>query len=457
MNYFKNYDHIVSRGNRHMREEAVDILNAGLSMADPGKATHDLIETLGEHLRIARKTYPLNSFRNIYVIGAGKATFPVAKALDDILGGRITDGIVTCKEGQEGSLSYIKLRLASHPIPDEKGMAASEEILALAKKTGPGDLVFACITGGSSALMPLPVPEITLEDKKKANHILLTCGANIIEINSVRKHLSLIKGGQLARAVHPEALLINITVSDVIGDPLDYITDPTVPDTSSFEDAKNTMEKYGLWDRMPSSIANYLKNPPPERETPKSLESHKIENHIIVAGDAACIGAERRAKELGYETMILSSMFEGESRELGRTFGFIAKDILLNGRPLQVPCALIGGGETIVTIQDGGKAGVGGPNQEFALGAAIEIKELENVVVAGLDTDGTDGPTAFAGGIADETSAERAADAGVDIFASLRDHDAAAALQAMGDILLTGNTGTNVNDLKIMLVRGKKS
>ncbi len=456
MNYFINRDQILSRGNRPMREDALEILNAGLLRADPGKATRDLVGVQGNEIRIAGKTYDLDSFPNIYVFGAGKATFPVAKALDDILGSWITEGIVTCKEGQEGFLDHIALRLASHPIPNEKGMAASEEILALAKKTGPGDLVFACITGGSSALMPLPVPEITLEDKKKANQILLTCGANIIEINSVRKHLSLIKGGQLAKAVHPEALLVNITVSDVIGDPLDYITDPTVPDTSSFADAKNVMEKYGLWDRMPPSISRYLKNPPPERETPKSLDSRKIENHIIVAGDAACIGAEMRAKELGYHTMILSSMFEGESRELGRTFAFIAKDILLNGRPVKAPCAFIGGGETIVTIRSGEKAGLGGPNQEFSLGAAAEITELENVVIAGLDTDGTDGPTPFAGGITDETSFKRASEAGIDIFAALRDHDAAAALEAMGDILLTGNTGTNVNDLKIMLVRGKE-
>ena len=456
VNYFKNFDQIVSRGNRRMRAEAMEILNAGLLMADPGKATHDLVKLDGKDLLIGQKKYLLSSFPGIYVIGAGKATFPIAKALDTILGNRITDGIVTCKDGQEGELENIRLRLASHPIPDEKGMAASEEILALAGKTGPGDLVFSCITGGSSALMPLPVPEITLEDKKKANKLLLTCGANIIEINSVRKHLSRIKGGRLAQAVHPEALLINITVSDVIGDPLDYITDPTVPDTSSFEDAKKTMDKYELWDQMPLSVSSYLRNPPLDRETPKSLDSHRIENHIIVPGDAACLGAETKAKELGYRTMILSTMFEGESRELGRTFGFIAKEILLNSRPLNTPCAFIGGGETVVTIQNGKQAGSGGPNQEFAIGAALEIKELGNIVVAGLDTDGTDGPTTYAGGISDETSVNRGLQTGIDLFSSLQKHDAANALASMGDILITGNTGTNVNDLKIMLIREKE-
>ncbi len=453
VNYFKNYDRLVAHGNGLLRRDALDILNAGLLRADPGKATRGLVRVDDRTLFIGDASYRLDRFRHIYVFGAGKATFPIAAALDDTLGERITEGIVTCKDGQEGRLAHIGIRLASHPIPNENGMRAAEEILALARKTGPDDLVFACITGGSSALMPLPVPEISLDDKKEANRILLTCGANIIEINAVRKHLSLIKGGRLAQAVHPGALLVNLTVSDVIGDPLDYITDPTVPDTSSFRDAKNTMDKYDLWGAMPAPVSAYLRNPPADRETPKSLDTRHIENHIVVEGDAACTGAEARAKELGYDTAILSTMFEGESRELGRTFGFIAREVLLNSRPLKAPCAFIGGGETIVTIRSG-ERGEGGPNQEFALGAALEIADLENVVVAGLDTDGTDGPTLFAGGMADEESRRRARECGVDLFAALRSHDASLVLQATEDIFVTGNTGTNVNDLKIMLIGG---
>lgn len=453
MNYFKNSEHILSQGNRAMRTEALDVLNAGLDRANPERATYNLVRLEGDAIFIGGKSYPLKSFKNIYVFGAGKATFSIAKALDNILGDRITEGIVICKDGQEGSLVNIRLCIASHPIPDERGMRAAEEILALARKTGPGDLVFACFTGGSSALMPFPISEITLEDKKRANEILLTCGANIVEINAVRKHLSCIKGGKLAQAVHPKAFLVNITVSDVIGDPLDYITDPTVPDTSSFKDAQNTMDKYSLWDKMPHSISTYLKNPPLNRETPKSLDTHRIESYIVVKGDAACLGAEQRAKELGYETTILSTMFEGESRELGRTFGFIGKEVFWNSRPLEAPCAFIGGGETIVTIQNCCKRGLGGPNQEFALGGAIEIKDLRNTVVAGLDTDGTDGPTPYAGGICDETSVHRGMELGIDLFMALQNHDASHALLAIGDILETGNTGTNVNDLKIMLIR----
>lgn len=452
-NYFANYDQLVSHGDIGLRKKALDVLNAGIAAADPGEATRRLIRIEGDRIFIGGTPHSLGQFEHIYVFGAGKATFPIAKALDDILGDRITEGIVTCKDGQKGTLNHIGMRLASHPIPNEIGMSASQDILDLAKRTGPKDLVFACITGGSSALMPLPVPEVSLEDKKKANRLLLTCGANIIEINAVRKHLSLIKGGQLAQAVHPEALLVNITVSDVIGDPLDYITDPTVPDTSSFDDARRTLDKYELWKKMPASVSAYLKSPPHGRETPKNLDTHRLENYIAVEGDAACKGAEKRARELGYNTVILSSMFEGESRELGRSFAFIAKEVLANGRPFRAPCAFIGGGETVVTIRDGEGQGLGGPNQEFALGAALEIEGLNDVVIAGLDTDGTDGPTTFAGGMVDGTSAKRCRAAGTDPFSFIRNHDASAVLQVMEDIFITGNTGTNVNDLKILLVR----
>jgi hydroxypyruvate reductase/glycerate 2-kinase len=202
---------------------------------------------------------------------------------------------------------------------------------------------------------------------------------------------------------------------------------------------------------MPESISRYLRNPPPERETPKSLDDRRIENHILVPGDAACRGAALRAKELGYDTMILSTMFEGESRELGRTFAFIAKEICMNSRPVGIPCAFVGGGETTVTVNGG--AGEGGPNQEFALGAALEIGDLKNILVAGLDTDGTDGPTLCAGGIADEHSLKRANKTGADIFTSLKRHDTTTALLRLEDAIITGNTGTNVNDLKIMLLR----
>ncbi len=333
-----------------MRRIAFDIVDHALAKADPYKATRKLVSIERDTLHVGEISIDLKKQGRIFLLGTGKATYPIAKALEELLGDRIEDGVIICKYGQEGTLAHSRLYFSSHPIPDEAGFSAAKEALALAGKTLPGDIVFACVTGGSSALMPYPVEGITLDEKKLVNRLLLTCGANIVEINNVRKHLSRIKGGWLAKAVHPQAHLINLTVSDVIGDPLDYITCPTVPDTSSFDDARRTLTKYELWDKVPASVSRYLKAGGPAQETPKDLSDHKIDNFIIVAGTAACEGAAERAKELNLETMILSTMFEGESRELGGTFAAIAKEILLNGRPLKAPCVLIGGGETTVKI-----------------------------------------------------------------------------------------------------------
>jgi len=400
--YIKNKKQLLSHGNIKIRKAALDIIDYSLEKADPYVATKNLISLKNNNLHVGNLTFNLHDHKRIFILGAGKATFPIAKALEEILGEKITDGIVICKYGQEGHLKHSKLYLANHPIPDEAGLIAAKEVMTLAKKIRPGDIVFAGITGGSSALMPLPIPEVSLEEKKAVNKLLLTCGANIIEINAVRKHLSQIKGGRLAKNIHPEAHLINLTVSDVIGDPLDYITCPTVPDTSTFNDARNAISKYTLWEKLPASVKNYLKNATSEMETPKNLSNHQLHNFIIVAGDTACIAAEVKAKEMGFNTMILSTMFEGESKELGRTFVSIAKEIIINKRPLKTPCAIIGGGETTIKLE--GNYGMGGPNQEFTLSALLYLEDLKDVVIVGFDTDGTDGPTKIAGAIADSSS-----------------------------------------------------
>ncbi len=452
MAYVKNVDRLLSHGNADLRRAALDIIEYALAVADPYRAVKDHVSVEGDALWVEDLRFSLNPDMRIFLLGAGKATFPIAKALEDILGDRITDGVIVCKYGQQGNLSRTKLHLAGHPIPDESGWEASHKALALARQTKPGDIVLGCVTGGSSALLPLPVPGVSLDDKKQANRILLTCGANIIEINSVRKHLSRIKGGRLAAAIHPQAHLINLTVSDVIGDPLDYITDPTVPDTSTFGDARATLTKYDLWEKVPATVAEFLKTAGPEQETPKKadLADHNRHDFVIVKGDAACEGAAQKAKALGFNTMILSTMLEGESSELGRTFAAIAGEILRNQRPLTPPCAMIGGGETTVKID--GNAGEGGPNQEFACRTSLEIDGIGNVVVVGLDTDGTDGPTDVAGAVVDNLTVSRARTEGVDVFACLKQHDVTPAFQKLGDTIDTGATGTNVNDLKFMIV-----
>ncbi|HEY8463825.1 MAG TPA: glycerate kinase [Bacillota bacterium] len=454
MTYFKNRTELLAHGNIKTREIALSIIDYALTKADPYKAVKELVRLDGDYLKVGENSFKLAKDQRIFLLGAGKATYPIAKALEEILGDRITDGVITCKYGQEGKLTYSRLFWASHPIPDEAGYQASRAMLDLARQIRAGDIVFAGITGGSSALMPYPVAGITLDEKKLVNKLLLSCGANIIEINAVRKHLSQIKGGWLAKNIHPQAHLINLTVSDVIGDPLDYITDPTVPDTSTFDDARRTLTKYELWDKVPHSVKVYLENAKPEQDTPKDLSDHHIYNYIIVGGTAACDGAAEKARALGFQTMVLSTMLEGESKEVGSTYAAIAKEIILNNRPLTPPCVIIGGGET--TVKFSGTVGLGGPNQEFAIGAALWIDDIGDVVVVGQDTDGTDGPTELAGGIVDNLTVARAKEMQIDLFAALTKHDVTPVLKKLGDAIVTGATGTNVNDLKIMVIMPKK-
>ncbi|MEE9495406.1 MAG: glycerate kinase [Desulfobacterales bacterium] len=452
MTYIKNADQLLSHGNIEARKTALEIIEYALAKADPYSATKDLVSVQGNELIVDNLRFNLKKHNRIFLLGAGKATYPIARALEELLGDRIADGVIVCKYGQQGKLSHARLHLASHPIPDESGLEASQKTLDLAKQTQPGDIVFGCVTGGSSALLPLPVQGVTLDDKKAVNQLLLTCGANIIEINAVRKHLSRIKGGRLAQAIHPETYLINLTVSDVIGDPLDYITDPTVPDTSTFDDARSTLTKYDLWAKVPKSVSEFLKSAGPDQETPKEsdLAGHNRHDYILIKGDVACESAAQKAKDLGFNTMILSSMFEGESKELGRTFAAIAAEISLNNRPLTPPCVVIGGGETTVKID--GKAGEGGPNQEFAVSASLFMENMRNMLIVGLDSDGTDGPTNFAGAIVDEGFVSRARQAGIDLFDSLKRHNVTPALRKLGDVIQTGATGTNVNDLKFVMI-----
>jgi glycerate 2-kinase len=324
-------------------------------------------------------------------------------------------------------------------VPDAESQRGAREVVALARRAGRGDLVFAAITGGSSATLVWPPEGIDLPDKQELNRILLTCGASIREINTVRKHASVVKGGRLAEEIFP-AELINLTVSDVTGDPLDYITGPTVPDSATYQDAWAVLDKYELWERVPVSVASHLRRGP-AIESPKSF-SHTYHSFIVVAGDAACLGAAQRAAELGYEARILTTEMEGESCEQAAAFVEAAGAI-------EPPAALIAGGETVVTIE--GPCGEGGSNQEFALCAARAMHDRDAVVAASIDTDGTDGPTTAAGGLVDGLTVARARAAGLDVKEHVRAHSALKLLEAVGDLVVTGPTGTNVNDLKLVL------
>ena len=448
--YIKNKEELTSHGEVTGRGTVIDIIEHALLAADPYTATINLVHLHGNILNVDDLRYDLSKRGKIYLFGAGKATFPIAKALEEILGERISDGVVILKEGQEGTLERVRMREASHPLPDERGFMAAKEMKSLAETAQKGNLVFCAITGGSSALAPFPAPGITIEEKRRVHELLIYSGATIREINAVRKHLSQIKGGKLALSIFP-AELINLTVSDVTGDPLDCITDLTVPDTSTFEDAIRVLKKYDLVGKIPKSALEYLLNATPEMENPRDFDGMPVHTFVIVKSKVVCEAASNRAKELGFAPMILTTTFEGESREVSHIFTGMAREIKTYGRPLTTPCVVIAGGETTVTIS--GNCGKGGPNQEFVLSAALQLAGVSGVVIAAIDTDGTDGPTELAGGIIDSSTTERAKEKGLDLLESLLSHDASTILSKLSDAIITGQTGTNVNSLYVMLAR----
>ena len=452
MNYIQNRDELLSHGQSALRGVALDIAESAIAAADPGPIARRVVRFDGKRLGVGDRTFNLGADTRVFVIGAGKASYPIAKAFDDIIGARIHRGLVTCKDGQPGELAHIEMHWASHPMPGPASRDAAVRTQALLREVRSGDVVLSCFTGGSSALFVDPIDGVTLEDKAETNRILLGCGANILEINAVRKHLSRVKGGNLVRNLPAGVHLINLTVSDVIGDPLDYITDPSVPDTSTFADARNVLDKYELWPVVPDSVGAFLRSAcgRPETAHAKDLDHLDRVDILLVKNDAACHAAADLSRLRGFRPLFLTSFFEGESRELGRFFAALAKQVIHNGQPVAQPCVLIGGGESSVPGANSG--GRGGPNQEFAASFALEMAGQAGVVALGLDTDGTDGPTPFAGGLVDGTTADRANQSNIDLYQYLMHHDVSSALQKLGDAVITGATGTNVNDLKLVVV-----
>jgi len=448
--YVANREGLTSHGNLLLRHAAVDIIDHGIGSADPYLAVKRLLHLNGDFLQVDDLEFELDRFKRIFILGTGKASPGIAQALEEVLGDRIADGLFIFRYGTRVDLNHARVIYASHPYPDDNSFRGGQLMMEFAKTFTADDLVIAGITGGSSALMVLPVEGLLFEDIQQAYKLLLLSGADIVEINTIRKHLSRIKGGQLAAEILP-ATLINLTVSDVIGDMLDYITCPTVPDTSTFEDARRIMDLYKLWDKFPASIRKYLRNGGPAHETPKDFGDLPLHSFVVVPGDAACVGAYERARELGFNGMFLTSMLKGEAKDAGTMFASIAKEVLIKGRPLNPPCALIAGGENVVTL-DIESNGSGGPNQEFALSAGLEIDGYDRIAIASIDTDGIDGIADAAGGLVDGTTRAALKNKGIDPRIALQMHDSYPVLHQAGDSVVTGFTGTNVNDLKLLLV-----
>lgn len=448
-----NFNQAVLANNPRARTRALAILEAALQAVDPGNAVRAQVQRNGDLLIIAGSTYDLSQYARVLVVGAGKAGAPMAQAIEHLVGDRIDAGIVVVKQGHTGHTDTIEIVEAGHPVPDAAGLEAGKRVLALANSAGAGDLVLALLSGGGSALLEA-TDGISLDDLQVLTSSLLACGATIGEINCLRKHISLIKGGQLARAAYP-ATLVTLVLSDVVGSPLDVIASgPTVPDPTTWADAWALVQKFGLEARLPLSVRARLVEGGAGRiaDTPKPGDGIFERTQTVVIGDnrVAALAACAQAKALGYSTWLLSTFVEGEAREVAKVIAALGKEIIASGMPALPPACLVLGGETTVTLTP--EHGAGGRNQELALAAALALDGLNNITVASLATDGSDGPTDSAGGLVDGETVARGRLLGLDAAATLARHDAYPFLQATGDLLLSGPTQTNVNDLIFVLV-----
>ena len=433
--------------------DATAIFRAGLAAVAPGAAISRFCRLEGDLFCVDGVEYDLRQYRKIFVLGAGKAGGAMAKTVEAMLEDRITEGIITVKDGHLEKLERITIREASHPVPDARGLAAAREIYSLAGRADKETLVICLLSGGGSALLPLPVNGVSLEDKQETTRVLLSCGATIHEINSVRKHLSIIKGGGLARAVYP-GTLVTLILSDVVGDDLDAIASgPCVPDSTTFADCMAIFAKYAIEKKVPVSVFDHIRAGVVGKvaETPKAEQEFfsKSRNIIIGRNFDALTRAKEKAEALGYTTLLLSSTIEGETREVAACHMAVAREIAFSGNPVQKPACLLSGGETTVTIRGAGK---GGRNQEFVLAAALHMEGLEKTVILSGGTDGTDGPTDAAGAVADETTIARAGSLGMDPLRFLDNNDSYHFFDNLENLFKTGPTNTNVMDLRIILV-----
>jgi hydroxypyruvate reductase len=427
------------------RDAARAIWQAAVAAGDPAPLVRAALRRRDDRLEAGPLRLDLSRVGRVLVLGCGKAGAAMARAVESVLGDRIADGFVVVKEGHGAPTARVRVAEAGHPVPDRRGESASGELLALANGAGETDLLICLISGGGSALTPAPAPPITLEEKQAVTRLLLTAGATIGELNAVRKHLSLLKGGQLARAAAPATLLM-LALSDVIDDPLDVIASgPTAPDPTTFADALAVLDGRGLRDRVPLSVRRRLTAGAAGAiaETPKPGDPlfERVTNIVIGNNALLTDAASAAARALGYRPHVLTRRLEGEARD-------VARDLVERARALAPPACLIAAGETTVTVRGSGR---GGRCQELALAAALALGTDETLTVLAAGTDGTDGPTNAAGALVDASTVARGRAAGLDARATLADNDAHTFLAASGDLIVSGPTATNLMDLYLVL------
>ncbi len=455
--FIKNYETLVENGLcskcREARRIALEILETAIKAADPGEAVkRNILHVKNGTIKVSENIF---KFKKLYVIGFGKASGGMAEAIEETLGSEIIEGAVAVPKQliSKYNLAKIKLLPSTHPIPSELSVKAAQEILKIAEKAGEKDLVLVLISGGGSALAELPRPGISIDDLRKTTEILLKSGASIEEINTVRKHLSLFKGGWLAKKIFP-ATTVSLIISDVVGDPVEFIASgPTAPDSTTFSDALGIIEKYGIKEKLPRNVVEILKLGAKGaiEETPKPQDKvfEKVFNRIIASNMVSLTAARNYAEKRGLNTIVLTSRLRGEARHVGVVLASILEEIYYSNFPVKKPAVILAGGETTVTVVGNGR---GGRNQELALSSSKIIKNLHGAVLASVGTDGIDGVTDVAGGIVDAHSFSRAEKLGLKIDMLLARNDSYTFFEKLKDYIYTGPTGTNVNDIAVGVV-----
>jgi glycerate 2-kinase len=445
------------RGNEGLRA-VVEALEEGLMAADPAAIIRRAVSVRGDTLSVGSSVrLDLSNFERVVVIGGGKASGKMAFQLESMLGRRITSGLVNVPEGAPlPGPTGIRLHGAGHPLPSREGERGVRMMLNIIGRPSRRDLVICLISGGGSSLMASPAAGISLRDLQVTTRLLLRSGADIVEMNAVRKHVSAVAGGRLAEKLFPASVL-SLIISDVVGDDIDVVASgPTAPDSSTYLDAMGVLQRYSLWDHIPSSVEARISAgvEGSATETPKSdSEVFRAVRNVVVGGNmASCSAVARKLKERGYTTMVLSTRIRGEAKEIGRVFGDLARGMVEQDTPLRPPACIVAGGETTVTVSGGGS---GGRNQELVLAAALAMEHTSRCCVASIGSDGIDGTTQAAGALATSSVVREARARGLEPERFLREHDSNAFFRKMGGLLFTGHTGTNVNDIMVAIGEGE--
>ena len=440
-----NADALAANGERAIRRDLLAVAEAALARIHPETAVPRALARENATLVAGDARVDLDAVERVRLVGAGKGSAAVARALGPLLGDRLDGGVVATKAPDPPRPpDTVETVVAGHPLPDRASLRAGRRALAVADDAGPDELVVAVVTGGASALLAAPAGDLSLADLRETTDALLRAGLPIASVNAVRTHLSALKGGRLADRIAPARLLTLVVVDEPAGEPWG----PTVSARASYADALAVLE--GTDATVPAAVRAHLAAGADGTHPEPAALPARGETVVLADAADACAAARDRAAALGYEPLVLSTTVEGESREVATAFAAVAREAADHGRPVSPPCLLVSGGETTVTVGDGG--GTGGPNQEFALASALALADRPRVTTLALGTDGTDGPTDVAGGLVDGSTLDRLDAAGIDPAARLREHDATPALTAAGDAVRTGPTGTNVMDLRLTAV-----